>query len=36
MINEMYVKQLITDRNQFSLLLSAPFAEGKYMSVLVR
>ncbi len=36
MINEMYVRQMITDRNQFSLLLPAPFAEGKYLSVLLR
>ena len=35
-INEMYVKQMITDRNQFSPLLPVPFAPGKYMSVLLR
>jgi len=35
-INEMYVKQIITDRSQFSPLLPVPFALGKYMSVLLR
>ncbi len=35
-ISEMYVRQMITDRGQFSLLVPAPFAQGKYMSVLLR
>jgi hypothetical protein len=35
-ISEMYVRQMITDRSQFSPLLPAPFAQGKYMSVLIR
>ena len=35
-INEMYVQQMITDRSQFSPLVPAPFAQGKYMSVLMR
>jgi hypothetical protein len=35
-INEMQVKQMITDRSQFSPVLPAPFAPGKYMSVLLR
>ena len=35
-ISEMYVKQMITDRSQFSPMLPAPFAQGKYMSVLLR
>ncbi len=35
-ISEMYVKQMITDRGQFSLLVPAPFAQGKFMSVLLR
>jgi hypothetical protein len=35
-INEMYVKQMITDRNQFSPLLPAPFANGQYMTLLLR
>ena len=36
LINEMYVKQMISDRSQFSPLVPAPFAQGKYMSVLLR
>ena len=36
LINEMYVKQMITDRSQFSPLVPAPFAQGKYLSVLLR
>jgi hypothetical protein len=35
-ISEMYVRQMITDRSQFSPMLPAPFAQGKYMSVLIR
>ncbi len=35
-ISEMYVQQLITDRRQFSPLVPSPFAQGKYLSVLIR
>jgi hypothetical protein len=35
-ISEMYVRQMITDRSQFSSAVPAPFAQGKYMSVLIR
>ncbi len=35
-ISEMYVNQLITDRREFSPLVSAPFAQDKFMSVLLR
>ncbi len=35
-ISEMYVKEMITDRRQFSPLLPSPFSPGKYMSVLIR
>ncbi len=35
-ISEMYVRQMITDRSQFSPLLPSPFSPGKYMSVLIR
>jgi len=35
-INEMCVKQITTDRSQFSPLLPVPFAPSKYMSVLLR
>ena len=35
-INEMYVKEMTTDRSQFSPLLPVPFAPGKFMSVLLR
>ncbi|MBW4467138.1 MAG: hypothetical protein KME07_17065 [Pegethrix bostrychoides GSE-TBD4-15B] len=31
----MYVKQITTDRSQFSPLLPVPFTPGKYMSVLL-
>jgi hypothetical protein len=34
-INELYVRQM-ADRSQFSPLVPAPFAQGKYMSVLLR
>ncbi|MBW4465454.1 MAG: hypothetical protein KME07_08435 [Pegethrix bostrychoides GSE-TBD4-15B] len=34
-ISEMYVRQLITDRSQFSPMVPAP-VQGKYMSVLLR
>ncbi len=36
LINEFYVKRIATDRVQFTPIVPAPFAEGKYMSVLVR
>jgi hypothetical protein len=35
-ISEMYVRQMITDRSQFSPMLPAPISPGKYMSVLLR
>jgi hypothetical protein len=35
-INEMYVREMVTDRGQFSPLVPVPFAPGKYMSVLLR
>jgi len=36
LINEFYVKKIATDRVQFTPIVPAPFASGKYMSVLVR
>jgi hypothetical protein len=36
LINEFYVKKLTSDRAKFTPIIPAPFAEGKYMSVLVR
>ena len=36
MMNEFYVKRIATDRVQFTPIISAPFATGKYMTVLVR
>ena len=35
-INEFYVKQVISDRNQFSPMIPAPLARGKYMTLLLR
>ncbi len=35
-ISEMYVRKMITDRSEFSPMVSSPFAPGKYMSVLLR
>ena len=35
-INEFYVKRIATDRVQFTPVIPAPFAAGKYMTVLVR
>ncbi|MBW4463860.1 MAG: hypothetical protein KME07_00260 [Pegethrix bostrychoides GSE-TBD4-15B] len=35
-ISEMYVRQMIADRSQFSPMVPAPFAQGKFMSVLLR
>jgi hypothetical protein len=36
LINECYVRKLASDRVQFTPIVPAPFAVGKYMSVLVR
>ena len=36
MMNEFYVKRIATDRVQFTPIIPAPFATGKYMTVLVR
>ncbi|MBD1853861.1 hypothetical protein [Leptolyngbya sp. FACHB-711] len=33
-INEFYVKRIATDRVQFTPIIPAPFAPGKFMSVL--
>lgn len=35
-MNEFYVKRIATDRVQFTPVIPAPFATGKYMTVLVR
>ena len=35
-MNEFYVRRLATDRVQFTPIIPAPFAAGKYMTVLVR
>ena len=36
LIDEFYVRRIATDRVQFTPIFPVPFAEGKYMSVLVR
>jgi hypothetical protein len=36
LIDELYVRRVTTDRTKFTPIVPAPFAEGKYMSVLVR
>ena len=36
LINEFYVRNLANDRIKFTPIVPAPFAVGKYMSVLVR
>jgi alkanesulfonate monooxygenase SsuD/methylene tetrahydromethanopterin reductase-like flavin-dependent oxidoreductase (luciferase family) len=36
LIDELYVRRIATDRTHFTPIVPAPFAEGKYMSVLVR
>lgn len=36
LINECYVKRLVSDRLQFSPIVPAPFAVGKFMSVMMR
>ncbi|WNZ26136.1 hypothetical protein HJG54_27120 [Leptolyngbya sp. NK1-12] len=35
-INEFCVKRIATDRAKFTPLVPAPFAAGKYMTVLIR
>lgn len=35
-INEFYVKRIATDRVKFTPIVPAPFATGKYMTVLER
>nr|MBW4468465.1 hypothetical protein [Pegethrix bostrychoides GSE-TBD4-15B] len=35
-ISEMYVKEMISDRSQFSPLMPAPSANGRYMTLLLR
>lgn len=36
LMNECYVRKLVADRAQFTPIIPAPFAAGKYMTVLVR
>jgi hypothetical protein len=36
LINELYVKKIAPDRAQFTPIIPAPFAKGKFMSVLER
>ena len=36
LMNEFYVKRIANDRVQFTPIIPAPFATGKYMTVLVR
>jgi len=36
LMNEFYVKKIASDRLKFTPIVPAPFASGKYMSVLVR
>ncbi|WNZ23477.1 MAG: hypothetical protein EDM05_052345 [Leptolyngbya sp. IPPAS B-1204] len=35
-INEFYVKRIATDRVRFTPIIPAPFAKGKFMTVLER
>ena len=35
-MNEFYVKKIANDRVKFTPIISAPFAAGKYMTVLIR
>ena len=35
-MNELYVKRVVADRDQFSPIVPAPFERGKYMALLVR
>ena len=36
MMNEFYVRKIANDRVKFTPIIPAPFAPGKYMTVLVR
>jgi len=36
LMNEFYVKRIANDRVQFTPIIPTPFANGKYMTVLVR
>ena len=36
LIDELYVRRIAADRVQFTPIVPAPFADGKFMSVLVR
>ena len=36
MMNEFYVRKIATDRVKFTPIIPAPFAPGKFMTVLVR
>jgi hypothetical protein len=36
LIDEFYVRRIATDRVKFTPIVPAPFAPGKYMSVLIR
>jgi hypothetical protein len=36
LINELYVRKFADDRIKFTPIIPAPFAKGKYMSVLER
>ncbi|GAB4226363.1 MAG: hypothetical protein Kow00121_54590 [Elainellaceae cyanobacterium] len=36
LINECYVRKLASDRASFTPIIPAPFAAGKYMTVLVK
>ena len=36
LMNEFYVKKIASDRAHFTPIIPAPFASGKYMTMLVR
>jgi len=36
LMNEFYIKRIANDRVQFTPIIPTPFANGKYMTVLVR
>jgi hypothetical protein len=36
LIDELYVRRFATDRTHFTPIVPAPFAAGKFMSILVR
>jgi hypothetical protein len=36
LINEFYLRQIANDRVKFTPIIAAPFAKGKYMSMLER